>query len=252
MKVHVLLRGQHYVEDDTPFSHKFHKRNFMHIGKNFRHFCYEPLKQTFDVQFYVITWDSPVADVFEKICSKTILLPIENFNQKGFEQFDLVAQGLELIPKNDDSIVLILRLDTIFKKPVTEWFDFTSDFDIVVPYKETGPHYWDRYFMPWKNKASEHRISDIFHFLKNRNGNLDKFSRIVKVNPFDAHEIYDDLITEGFNVKFCVQDYYDSDTSKKMSIAVNPLFFLQRNYHYEIDWIGLKLNDEFGEPLYGF
>lgn len=252
MKVHVLLRGQHYLDDDSPWKHKFIKRSFAYIARNFDHFFLQSLKSKFDVSVSVITWQSPIQKIFNQFADRVQILPNHLFGTNGYKQFDVVAQGLEMIPKNDDSLVIIFRLDIICKKPITEWFDFHSIFDIVLPWRETGEDCWNRYFMEWKGRWSRHRVGDSFYFLKNRDDLLEKFKSIIQIEPNDGHEIYDNLIENNFNVKFCLNEYYDSDTSKMTLQADNSLFLLQRPYHHVFDEFELKLIDSSGEPLYGF
>jgi hypothetical protein len=252
MKVHVLLRGQHYMDDASPYQHKFYKRNFLYILRNFDHFFLQNLKSKYDVSVSLITWESPIQQIFYQFADSVQIFSNDFFGKDGHKQFNIVAKGLEMIPENDDSVVIIFRLDTILKKPVTEWFDLTSEYDIVLPWKETGEECWKDYFMKWKNRWSKHRVGDIFYFLKNSNNVLQKFKSIIQIEPIDGHEIYDHLKQNDLDVKFCVDGYFDSDTSKMTSQADNPLFLLQRPYHHFIDEFELKLIDSFGEPLYGY
>lgn len=252
MKIHVLLRGQHYLDDLSPWKHKFIKRDFLFIVRNFSHFFLQDLKKEHEVDVSVITWESPVQEVFYKFADNVQILPNSLFGKEGYRQFDLVAQGLQMIPENDNAIVIIFRLDMICKKYITEWFYFTDEFDIVLPWRETSEECWKDYFIDWKGSWSRHRVGDSFYFLRNRNNLLQKFKSIIQVDPNDGHEIYDLLIENSFDVKFCVDGYFDSDTSKMTSQADNPLFLLQRPYHHFIDEFELKLIDSFGEPLYGY
>ena len=252
MKMHVLLRGQSFIDDNSPWKHKFYKRNFLYLIENFKYFFLDPLRATYDVELYVVTWESPIEHVFKNFSSNVLIFPNSLFGQNGYKQFDMVAKGLDLISSNEGDLILIIRLDTIFKKAITDWFDLNSNFDIVLPWKESGADFWQRYYMRWKDRWSQHRVGDIFYFLKNKSDIVYKFKNTILRDPEDGHEIYDELLANNLNVKFCLEGYYDSDTSKMTKEAENPLFLLQRPYHHELDEFSLKLIDASGEPLYGF
>lgn len=231
--VNILLRGQHYVGPKTPHGRSGYERNFLDIEQHYRTMVVDSLLGAgMQVRHFAISYKSPYDDCVRRLAKEGdfVLLEEDVLGTAGHRQFEVVSKGLGLIPEDDGNPLLILRFDMVYKQPIAEWFDLSSDFDLVLPWREAGWNMWYEHWVPWKAKYSEKRVGDSFFFLSNKNGNLKKFRRAIGYDPRCAHEKYDDFVSRGLRVRFCVLGFYDSDTACGNSLADNPLFLLQRPY----------------------
>lgn len=150
--------------------------------------------------------------------------------ETGHKQFDVVSKALDMLPLNDGALILIIRFDMIYKKPISTWMDFSSDFDLVVPWREMNEDWQAWHYVDWKAKWSHSRIGDTFFFLRNLRDNVRRFKKATEYDARCAHEKLDDFLSRGLRVRYCVDGFYNSDTACGTPLADNPLFFLQRPF----------------------
>lgn len=227
----ILLRGQHFLGPSSPHGRSSYQRNFFDIIDQYLKnvpLAFESQGRPFNVR--VITYDGPWAHQLNQVADNQYirLIPEELLGSVGYRQFEVVSKGLANIPPDDGSVILVLRFDLIYKKPITEWFDFDKDFDVCVPFREVGWEQWFDYWVPWKAKYSSKRMGDCFHIINNERGNLRKFMRAIAHDPRCAHEKHEDFSGRGLRVDFCTQGFFNSDTACEGKGANNPLYSLQR------------------------
>ena len=227
----ILLRGQHYLGPSSPHGRSSYQRNFFDIIDQYL----KNVPQAFQSQgrpcaTKIITYDSPWAHQLTELTKQEdiYVIPEQLLGTVGHRQFEVVSKGLGGIPPDDGSVVLVLRFDLVYKKPITDWFDFDKDFDLCVPFREVGWEQWFEHWVPWKAKYSSKRIGDCFHIINNQRGNLRKFIRAISHDPRCAHEKHEDFSGRGLRVEFCVQGFFNSDTACEGRAANNPLYVLQR------------------------
>jgi len=229
--VTILLRGQHYLGPSSPHGRSSYQRNFFDIIDQYLlnvPRAFELHGRPFRTK--IITYDSPWAHRLNEIAynQDIQLIPENLLGSIGYRQFEIVSKGLEYIPPDDGSVILILRFDIIYKKPITEWFDFDKEFNLCVPFREVGWDQWFEYWVPWKAKYSSKRVGDCFHIINNTRGNIRKFKKSISFDPRCAHEKYEDFVGHGLSVEFCTMGFFNSDTSVGGRSGDNPLYRLQR------------------------
>lgn len=230
MKAHVLLRGQYLVDKDTKYGRSSYERNFLDIRDNFQQSVMDDLASAgYDTKLWIITYHDKYDDEILSLgAEKTIFIDGENLGQPGFHQMEVVSKGVDLITKNDDAWVFILRFDIIYKRPITTWFYPRADIDLILPWREMNDEYQNWHYVQWKAKYTHTRVGDSFFILRNDRDNLRRFQKSINYDPYCAHEKYEDFISRNLRVGFCVDGYYNSDTACGTNLADNPLFMLQR------------------------
>ena len=226
-KISILLRGQHYQNNVLPSNKKWFGSFFDIIG-NFKKMILYPLKEKFNVEIYISSWTSPIQYKFNKY--KSIFHPIENYEKNNFKQANIILNGLNLIPNNQNDLILILRFDLLWKIPITNWFPFKANFDICMLWRE-GYSDWH-----WQNNFA----TDVFFAIKNQNNNLNKFKKAIEIHlqkhvnsfaPYSLHYLYP--LLKPMKTIFCFNDHYSSRTGGNgMGMGPNPIYI---NYENNMD-----------------
>lgn len=225
-KVSILLRGQHY-QHENDISKKKWLGSFFDIYKNFEKMILNPLQKRFETEIYISSWNSPVEQELQKISNNIILHSMENFDKKGYQQTNIIHNGLNLIPENKNDLIIILRFDLLYKKPITDWVPFNKKFDICLPWRGSG-------LGPksiWKKAKI---ISDFFFIIKNNKNNLNKFKKTILENKkrnYELHWIYPSLIKKKLKIIFADNGFYPSKSCTKHK--PNPIYInYNRPYHF--------------------
>ena len=233
-KVTILLRGQHYQDKKTPFTTGKWNGSFFDIQKNFQKMILNPLKK-YNPKIYISTWQSPIAHKLKKYSFNIKIHELKYFDKTGYKQANIILNGLNLIPNNQNDLILILRFDLLWKKPITEWFPFKKNFDICFPWKghdgQPDPKLlWD---------CCE-QTGDYFWGIQNKNNNLKRFKIAIKNSLEDQlkrgypynnlHEIYSFL--KDLKCIFAIKGFYPSTSCSRYS--TNPIFInYNRPYHFK-------------------
>jgi hypothetical protein len=103
VNIAILLRGQHFLDNNTPKSHGTNPINlsYLDLHYNFKHMILLPLlNEGHKIEFFISTFSSKIQDSLLKITDKIVISPIEKFNQTNYQQKDIIVKGLNIIPKN--------------------------------------------------------------------------------------------------------------------------------------------------------
>lgn len=232
MKIHIVLRGQYFVDKTTRHARSSYKRNFLDIEHNFRANVLDDLaSRGHDTKLWVVTYSGPDdARISALGAHHAEFLNPNLLGEQGYKQFDLVSRALGLLPPNDGSVILVLRFDMVYKKPISTWMELGSDYDLVVPWREMNEDWQAWHYVDWKAKWSHSRIGDTFFFIRNLRDNIRRFQKATEYDTRCAHEKLDDFLSRGLRVKYCVDGFFNSDTACGTPLADNPLFFLQRPF----------------------
>ncbi len=232
MNIHIVLRGQYYVDKSTRHGRSSYKRDFLDIRHNFQSNVLDDLRLSgHSTKLWVMTYSGPSDHEIENLgVHKAVFLDPELLGEPGYRQFEVVSKSLDMLPENDGGLILVLRFDMIYKKPISTWMNLESDFDLVVPWREMNEDWQAWHYVDWKAKWSHSRIGDTFFFLKNLRDNVRRFKKATEYDTRCAHEKLDDFLSRGLRVRYCVDGFYNSDTACGTPLADNPLFFLQRPF----------------------
>lgn len=217
MNIDIVLRG------DT--------RNFLPLTiNNFRKMVIDALQnEGHDVRLFTTMWYDGVATMEHEILSKlnptkyTLLDKSTYYNKPGYTQWDVFQMGMDMVEKSQSAmyetdITLFLRFDTLWKQPIVNWLKLDDEWDVLVPWREY--EYW------WLH---HNRISDVFHIIKNKNNNFDKFREALesKVEWETIHRVMSQLDVPCFLNNF-------DNTYRKLSIesGTHEVVEIDSNHHY--------------------
>ena len=248
MNIDILLRG------DT--------RNF--IPKtiiNFEKMILNPLKgDGHSLRLFYVIWsdeNSKEDDIIKSLPAQDYILLDKktHYDTAGYAQWDVFCMGLDMVTKHQNNnytsdLTLVLRFDTLWKQPITNWLRPFDNWDVMIP--------WREYETWW---AHHNRISDTFHMVRTNKFDLLKnaiysdfehevvrklmsewdipcflnkydptYKRLSYLNgmhdvnklgdlrfmsywvSYIGHHLYRPMILQGLNVTFATNGFYDSNT----------------------------------------
>jgi hypothetical protein len=258
MNIDILLRG------DT--------RNFLpKTIINFQKMILTPLQMDgHSLRLFYVVWsdENSKEDEILKKLSPTDFIILDKktqYDTPGFAQWDVFCMGLDMITHHQSQdysseLTLVLRFDTLWKQPITNWLRPNDAWDVMVPWRE---------YESWWNHHN--RISDTFHvvrtdkiellknaihsdfehdvvrklmsewdipcFLNKYDWNYKKLSYISGMHdvntlrgiPFMSywlsyigHHLYRPMVREGLNVTFATNGFYDSNTYNTIGPREQP------------------------------
>jgi hypothetical protein len=248
MKTAVLIRGHHHYDEHLgkPNTSEIRMTN---SPKQFDYrVCYNSI--TDNIINPIKKFDSKI-DIFISTYKSKIenTLPLlDNFKDlkildiNGCSQTLTLKKGLELIPNEYDNY-LILRFDLLYKNNITNfWTPQKDDENIYLTWKETK-ELWDKHnrigdalfiingknsFAHFKNAVTNYLHSEENSYHSNASdGELYYPSRSL-------HYAYPFIEKETKNIKFLLDEYYDTGTSSPNILSKNPIYVQYgRPYHFD-------------------
>jgi hypothetical protein len=224
MNLDIVLRG------DT--------RNFLPLTiKNFMKMVIDPLLlDGHDVRTFTTMWfdgdDVMEMSIIDKLnpTQYTLLDKQLHYNRVGYTQWDVFQMGMSMVENTQQidrqtDVTLFLRFDTLWKQPITNWLNLDGDWDVLVPWKEY--EYW------WLH---HNRISDVFHIIKNKNGNFDKFRNALnsRVEWKTIHRVISQLDIPCF-----LNDFDTSYRKLSMESGTHEVVEMESQYQYGY-WMDYK------------
>jgi hypothetical protein len=183
------------------------------------------LNEGHKIEFYISTFSSPIESTLLNITSKNkiVISPIEKFNEKNYQQKDMIVKGLNIIPRNKFDVILIMRFDLIYKKKITTWLNLMENFEVVLLWK------LDKTLA---NKC----ISDTFYAVNSKCINAFKCNvSEAKDQGMELHHLIKNSRMK-LSYKFCFDnEYYDTNTSHDNNCSNNPVYIQHNRPYYHND-----------------
>jgi len=154
-------------------------RNFLpHTIKNFMRMVVDPFKENgHNTRIFTTMWydegdDSVQREIIGllKPTDHKLLNKTKYYNHIGYTQWDVFLMGMDMVEQTQSEdyqtdITLFLRFDILWKQPIINWVKLDDpSWDVMVPWKEYE-NWW----------LHHNRVSDVFHIIRNKEGNFDKF-----------------------------------------------------------------------------
>lgn len=168
MNIDIVLRG------DT--------RHFLpHTIKNFMRMVLHPLQNDgHNTRIFTAMWfgedDSMEREIIEKLqpVEYKLLDKTKHYDHMGYTQWDVFMMAMDMVEESQSEdyqtdVTLFLRFDLLWKQPITNWLRLDDpSWDVMVPWKEYE-NWW----------LHHNRVSDVFHMIRNKPGNFDKFKEAL-------------------------------------------------------------------------